>query len=135
MILPREYEEEGLRFFTPKDLTMQMGHMKYPRGHRILPHVHKPALREVTYTLEAILVKSGKVRVDLYTEEKEYMRSEDLEAGDVILLTSGGHGFYFIEEGELIEIKQGPYVSQDVDKEKFVGGSHFWGHPSGAKDV
>ncbi len=99
--------------------------MRYPAGHRILPHVHKRARRQVTYTLEAILVKSGKVKVDLYTQEKEYLRSEDLEAGDVILLTSGGHGFYFIEEGELIEIKQGPYVSQDVDKEKFQGETHI----------
>ncbi|MCI8705025.1 MAG: hypothetical protein HFE60_12315, partial [Anaerotignum sp.] len=32
-----------------------------------------------------------------------------LEAGDAILLASGGHGFKVLEEVEMIEVKQGPY--------------------------
>ena len=119
MILPRNHSKPGLEFFTRNELTLQMGYMKYPRGHRITPHVHKPAPRGVTYTLEAIFVKSGRILVDLYTNEKKFIRTLELVQGDVILFVDGGHGFKFIEEGELIEIKQGPYVSQEIDKEKF----------------
>ncbi len=119
MILPHDYSKPGLEFFTSKEVSLQLGYMKYPANHHIVPHVHKPAAREVQYTLEAILVKSGRVAVDLYTNAKEYIGTEELTPGDVILLISGGHGFRFKEEGELIEIKQGPYVSQDIDKEKF----------------
>jgi hypothetical protein len=43
-----------------------------------------------------------------------------LEAGDVILLVSGGHGFEVIEEVEMIEVKQGPYLGEH-DKTRFTG--------------
>lgn len=43
-----------------------------------------------------------------------------LEAGDTILLVSGGHGFTVLEEVEMIEVKQGPY-SGEADKKRFTG--------------
>jgi hypothetical protein len=93
--------------------------MRHPAGHKILPHTHKLVVRQIQYTQETLLVKSGRIRVDLYSDEKKYIRSEELVAGDVILLASGGHGFVFLEESELIEVKQGPYISFEVDKERF----------------
>lgn len=41
-------------------------------------------------------------------------------AGDVILLSTGGHGFEVIEEIEMIEVKQGPYAGEE-DKTRFKG--------------
>jgi hypothetical protein len=38
----------------------------------------------------------------------------------VILLITGGHGFEVIEDLEMVEIKQGPYVGEQ-DKTRFVG--------------
>jgi hypothetical protein len=43
-----------------------------------------------------------------------------LEAGDTILLISGGHGFEVLEELDMIEVKQGPYAG-DSDKTRFKG--------------
>ena len=43
-----------------------------------------------------------------------------LESGDVILLVNGGHGFEVIEEIEMIEVKQGPYIGER-DRIKFNG--------------
>jgi hypothetical protein len=56
--------------------------------------------------------------VDLYSNEKSFICSKVLKAGDVILLCSGGHGFEVLEEIEMIEIKQGPYSGVD-DKVRF----------------
>ena len=119
LILTHDHSKPGLEFFTSNDRSLQMGYMKYPAGYQILPHVHKYVERKVCYTLEAIIVKSGRVEVGLYTNEKDFIQNVELIKGDVILFVSGGHGFKFIEEGELVEIKQGPYVSPDIDKEKF----------------
>lgn len=47
--------------------------------------------------------------MDLYDEGRVYIESVLLEAGDVILLAGGGHGFKVIEEVEMIEVQQGPY--------------------------
>ena len=45
--------------------------------------------------------------------------SRVLGAGDVILLIAGGHGFEVLEELNMIEVKQGPYVG-DADKTRFA---------------
>jgi mannose-6-phosphate isomerase-like protein (cupin superfamily) len=92
--------------------------MKHEKGEIIEPHVHKEVNREVVRTQEVLIVKSGKVQVDLYTGEREYWRSYTLGPGDLILLASGGHGFTMLERTEMIEIKQGPYLG-DHDKVRF----------------
>lgn len=119
IIIPHDFHKDGVEFFTPKEFSQQMGYMKHPMGYSISPHVHKLAAREIQYTQETVLVKSGKIRVNLYSDGKEYVGSEVLTPGDVILLAGGGHGFQFLEESELIEIKQGPYISFEADKENF----------------
>ena len=75
--------------------------------------------REVRFTKEVLFIRSGRVRVDFYTEEQQYIESSVLEAGDVILLAYGGHGFEMLEPTEIIEVKQGPYVGEQ-DKTRFA---------------
>ena len=58
--------------------------------------------------------------MDFYDDYEDYLESRILNAGDVILLVSGGPGFQVLEEVEMIEVKQGPY-SGDVDKRRFTG--------------
>jgi hypothetical protein len=76
--------------------------------------------REVHFTQEVLLLRAGRLRVDFYDEQKNYLESRVLGAGDVILLATGGHGFKVLEEVEMIEVKQGPYVGDD-DKTRFDG--------------
>ena len=92
--------------------------MKHPAGKIIQPHVHNPVKREVFYTQEVLLIKSGKLRVDFYSEGQKYLKSRFLVSGDVILLIKGGHGFEVLEELEMIEVKQGPYRGEK-DKTRF----------------
>ena len=69
-------------------------------------------------TQEVLFIKSGKVRVDFYSNEQEYLESRILNAGDVILLADGGHGFKMLAPSEIIEVKQGPYCGE-MDKVRF----------------
>ena len=75
--------------------------------------------REVQFTKEVLLIKSGKVRVDFYDDDQNYLESRILYQGDVILLAFGGHGFEMLEPSEMIEIKQGPYAGE-ADKTRFA---------------
>ncbi len=120
LIIRREFEREGITFFTPSDYSQQLAYMKRPPGYTIDAHVHNPVNREVTTTQEVLMVRRGRVRVDFYSEMEQYLESRILCEGDVILLCAGGHGFEFLEEAELIEVKQGPY-SGDRDKTRFNG--------------
>ncbi|MFD2582242.1 hypothetical protein ACFSR6_07070 [Pedobacter vanadiisoli] len=118
IIIRADYKKEGISFFTPGDFSQQLGYMNRPKGYVIDPHVHNLVERKVTLTQEVLYVKSGKVRVDFYNDDCAYLESSILYAGDVILLASGGHGFEMIEDSEMIEVKQGPYCS-DEDKVRF----------------
>ena len=118
LIIRHSYKREGIEFFTPGDFSQQLAYMNRPAGYFIPPHVHNPIRREVQYTKEVLFIKSGKVRVDFYTDAQVYVESRMLHAGDVILLAFGGHGFQILEAAEIIEVKQGPYAG-DHDKTRF----------------
>lgn len=119
LILPHKFNEPGIHFFTPNDFSQQLAYMRHPAGKVIAPHVHNPVARQVHYTLEVLLIKRGRLRVDFYDAERNYLESRTLGAGDTILLATGGHGFEVLEEIEMIEVKQGPYAG-DQDKTRFA---------------
>ena len=117
-LLRTSYHEEGIRFFTPDDYSQQLAYMNRPQGYVIQPHVHNSVPRQVQFTKEVLFIKSGKVRVDFYDDNQNYLESLILNSGDVILLAFGGHGFEMLEASEIIEVKQGPYAG-DADKTRF----------------
>lgn len=120
LILRAEYRAEGIKFFTPNEFSQQLGYMNRPSGYVIPPHVHNPVAREVQFTKEVLIIKSGKVRVDFYDDAQNYLESRVLHQGDIVLLAFGGHGFEMIEDSEIVEVKQGPYCGE-ADKTRFSG--------------
>jgi hypothetical protein len=119
IIIPADYAEPGIHFFTSNELSQQLGYMNHPAGKVIDPHVHNPVSREVLYTQEVLFIKRGKLRVDFYDDDQNYLESRILNAGDIILLATGGHGFEVLEDIEMVEVKQGPYCG-DNDKTRFT---------------
>jgi hypothetical protein len=117
-ILRAEYHAEGIQFFTPDDFSQQLGYMNRPKDYEIPPHVHNPVAREVQFTKEVLVIRSGKLRVDFYDDDQNYLESRILNQGDIVLLAFGGHGFVMLEDSEIVEIKQGPYAG-DEDKTRF----------------
>jgi mannose-6-phosphate isomerase-like protein (cupin superfamily) len=118
IIVRASYSKDGVNFFTPPEFSQQLAYMSHPSGKIIEPHVHNPVSREVQYTLEALFIRKGRLRVDFYDDARNYRESRELLSGDVILLASGGHGFEVLEDVEMIEVKQGPYAG-DSDKTRF----------------
>lgn len=118
LIIRHSFKKDGIEFFTPGTYSQQIGYMNRPAGYIIPPHVHNPVVREVQYTKEVLFIKSGQLRVDFYSDDQDYLESTILEAGDVIMLAYGGHGFEMLEPTEIIEVKQGPYAG-DHDKTRF----------------
>jgi hypothetical protein len=119
VIIRHSFSKEGIHFFTPDDFSQQLGYMNRPKNYEIPPHVHNLVPRTVSLTQEVLFIKSGKVRVDFYDNQKIYLESSVLYAGDVILLADGGHGFKMLEQSEIIEVKQGPYCGE-MDKIRFA---------------
>ena len=118
IIIRSQFSKDGIEFFTPNDFSQQLGYMKRKKGYQIDPHIHNSVSREIMLTQEVLFIKSGKVRVDLYDDHKKYYESRILNPGDIILLANSGHGITVLEESEMIEVKQGPYLEKD-DKVRF----------------
>ena len=118
IIISNKVTDPGVHFLTPDDFSQQLAYMHHPSGKVIPPHIHNLVPRQVHYTQEVLFIKRGKLRVDFYDDNREYLESRVLQAGEAILLASGGHGFEVLEEVEMIEVKQGPY-SGELDKTRF----------------
>lgn len=116
IIVRNEFRPEGIQFVTPDDYSQQLGYMTRPSGYRIQPHIHLHVDRKATLTQEVLYVRRGRVRVDFYREDESYIDSCEIATGDVILLSRGGHGFEMLDDTEMIEVKQGPYLD---DKRRF----------------
>lgn len=118
LIIGKDFSPPGIRFLTAPELPQQLGYMSHPAGHVIAPHSHNAVRRVVLYTQEVLVIRRGCLRVDFYLSDRTYWKSCALRAGDVIVLIAGGHGFEVLEDVEMLEIKQGPYVGE-ADKTRF----------------
>lgn len=118
IIIRKNFKTEGIKFFTPDEFSQQLAYMHHKKGKKIKPHVHNAVKREVHYTQEVLVIKSGKLKTNIFKNDKSFLSSHVLEAGDVILLAGGGHSFEALEDIEMIEIKQGPYAGE-MDKTHF----------------
>jgi len=118
IVVRASFSEPGAHFFSESHFSQQLGVITYPAGHVIIPHVHNRVPREVMYTQETLIIREGTCRVDLYRDDRTFLTSRDLRKGDVILLSTGGHGFSIAEDCSMIEVKQGPYAG-DGDKTRF----------------
>ena len=118
LILRANFSASGIKFFTPNEYSQQLGYMNHPAGKVIEPHYHKLQHRAVVQTQEVLFLRRGRLRVDFYGSDLSYLESRILLAGDIILLATGGHGFEALEEIEMIEVKQGPYMTEE-DKVRF----------------
>ncbi len=118
IIIDKDYTKDGVEFFTPNDFSQQLAVMNHKKGKIIDAHTHNVVAREVSYTKEVLIIRKGKLRVDFYDDNRSYIESHIIKAGDVILLAFGGHGFEVLEDCDFIEVKQGPYLG-DRDKVRF----------------
>lgn len=118
VIVPADYTTANVEFVTDPANCQQLGIMFHKEGDTITPHVHQSQERIIYDTQETLIIRKGKIQVNFFSDEQDFLQSRVLVSGDIILLISGGHGFEMIEDTLMVEIKQGPYIC-DQDKIRF----------------
>lgn len=112
--------KEGLDFFTPNGLFVQAGTWWYPKGKQLAAHIHKEYDRSATRTHEVVYVRKGRMRVELFNQNQKKVGEFDLGQGDLAVFANGGHGYQILEDDtQVLEVKNGPFVSVEHDKVKF----------------
>lgn len=117
-IIRASYRPEQTTFLTPSEFKQQVGFVVYPAGGEVPRHLHRPMERHLFGTSEVLVIKSGRCLIDIYNDDRELVATREVNAGDVMLMVSGGHGFRMLEDTVFLEIKQGPYTGVD-EKERF----------------
>lgn len=119
LIEPEDWKE-GLGFFSNDEEYIQVGTWFYNQGKQLQNHIHNEFVRTANRTYEAVYMVSGKMRVDLYTLNKIYVESFEIKKGDALILLNSGHGYEILEDNtKVLEIKNGPFMGAEIDKEKF----------------
>ena len=109
--------DKKYNFLTEPDNALQLGVNSYAGGEVIPSHSHLRPDVTVQSGQEFVLVNKGRLRVNLYDETtRELLSAQELGQGDMILLKSGAHGFEILEDCQIVEVKQGPYLSKEKDK-------------------
>lgn len=80
------------------------------------PHIHKRVERTIDTTSEFLFVMSGKMHIDIYDEDENFVQKVTLSANQGLLQFIGGHAITLDAGTKYFELKQGPYFGRDFDK-------------------
>ncbi|MCX7847883.1 MAG: hypothetical protein N2595_07640 [bacterium] len=116
IVIPGDLPAEGVRFVTPQSYPFQVGVLCHKAGTVLKAHGHKKLRIETNIFQEILIIQSGRIVVDLYGMEHQFLESVELGPGDAILFVDGGHGVRMLTDAKIIEVKQGPYPGDKLAK-------------------
>ena len=103
----------GSNPITQDDGALQVLTLKHTKGESVAPHYHRDTKR-VTHTLqECLVVLRGKICVDSYAGKKT-AQSVIVRAGESYIVFAGTIGVRYLENSEVIEVKNGPFKNDTV---------------------
>ncbi|MDD5050828.1 MAG: hypothetical protein PHV93_03775 [Candidatus Pacebacteria bacterium] len=105
---------DGSKPLTDGKEALQVVTLKHKAGSVLKAHMHEPKRRETQGLQECLFVKSGRVALDLFWIDKTFVKKIELKAGDFFILQKGGIAITIIENAELIEAKNGPFVEDKI---------------------
>ena len=122
-----ELDEPGVRQCSgridicPPEEGLQVAYLKLLNEQTFRPHKHVERRREIPRTQESWIVVRGIVQVVYYDIDNSLIGRRTLNAGDATVTFAGGHTYKSYSTGSRVyEIKTGPYVGTEADKE-FIG--------------
>jgi hypothetical protein len=111
------------RFLTPLEEPLQCGIGVFKKGSVVEPHRHVGAPATVTEFQEFIYLKRGRAVAQVFDPEGKLLKDLEMKPGDALLLLRGGHAFRFVEDSEILEVKQGPYLGREMMKQPLTSNS------------
>ena len=100
----------GSQPVTPPEEALQVLTLKHPKGRVVEPHVHAPHHRETESLQECLVVLRGRLRVSLFDDAGAVHTQCDIAEGETCIIFRGAHSVEFLEDSEVIEIKNGPFI-------------------------
>ncbi len=110
-------KEYKTQFFSNEEEILQCGVINYDKKLKPKFHQHYKVNRNIYGTSEALYILSGEGTLQVSESKDRPIYSEKITTGDLVNLIEGAHRILPDNSDLLmIEIKNGPYVSQNNDK-------------------
>ena len=106
--------KEGSVPIVGPDEPLQLLTLSHPKGKRVEPHTHRAAHRPSTKLEKCLIVRRGKLEIELYDESKKHVATTSLEPGQLFILLSGAWAVNFLENSEAYELKNGPFINDRI---------------------
>jgi hypothetical protein len=117
VLSPSDYMQHSKKvFFTDTRDLLQVGSLFFPGGSKVAPHRHRVKENDEA-PMEVILVLCGHGVVSVYDTDGAFAECFEVRTGDIVIQKRGGHGFEWTADTAILEVKTGPYLGQDSDKE------------------
>ena len=65
---------------------------------------------------QVLFVQKGKLAVDFFNKDKKKIKEINLIEGDAINIIDGIHKIRILEDCQCLTVKQGPFISDELDK-------------------
>lgn len=115
-VIRADLKVKTTNFFSPEKSSFQFGLLSHKKGFKEPAHYHRPFKRTIKDLQQMFLVQKGKVRVDLFSDNKKLIKKIILKKGDAIVLIHGIHAIKVLEDMQCVSVKQGPFLGSDFDK-------------------
>lgn len=100
---------------TDWDFPIQLVTLKHPKGTLLKAHLHKRRLRKTYISETCFVIRKGKIILNLYTLKKIFFKKIILKEGQIFITTNGsGHSIKMLEDSEVLEIKNGPFMEDKI---------------------
>ncbi len=106
--------KKGVESITEPLEPLQVLVHKRQKGGYIKAHLHESKKRITQKLQECLVVLKGRIKIDLYGADKKLFKSILLSVGQVLIFVNGGHAIHLLEDSEIIEIKNGPFIEDKV---------------------
>lgn len=110
--------KNGKYFATDNSEEFQLASFDLNKDEVIERHYHPEQKRNIRKTSEVIVVLDGKIQIEIYDNDLNFVYKDFLSFGDTVSLISGGHGLKIIDDSKFVEVKQGPFIPEE-DKKRF----------------
>ena len=88
--------------------------LKLAKKALIPAHIHKSIKKTTNRAQECLIMRRGKIKIDLFGPDKKYFKSLFLKAGELFMVVGGGHEITVLEDCEMFVIKNGPFKEDKV---------------------
>ncbi|MEK7566761.1 MAG: hypothetical protein AAB527_01345 [Patescibacteria group bacterium] len=104
----------GINPITESIEPLQVLGARYPKEAEVLAHRYAPRRRITNQLQKCLVVRNGHVQAKLYGMKDNPLKTTTLKTGDVFILLRGGYQLKFLEDTDMIEIKNGPHYDDKI---------------------